>query len=186
MVVVWIILAIVVLLVILAISIYNRLIKLRQKVRNLWSQIDVQLQRRFNLIPNLLESVKGYMEHEKDVFIKVAEIRTAFTNAKSIHEKAKIDNQLSDALKDLLAIAENYQELKANQNFFELQQELKNTENKISFSRQFYNNDATIYNTKLAVFPSNIIGLMFGFKFEELFKVENDDIRKNVKIDFNK
>ena len=182
----WIALIIIAVLVILIISMYNSLVRLRQKVKNSWSQIDVQLQRRFDLIPNLVETVKGYMSHENDVLTRVTELRTSWANAGSIHEKAEIDNQLSGALKTIMAGSENYPDLKANQNFSELQQELQNTENKISFSRQFYNDTVTMYNTKLEVFPSNIIASLFGFKPEEVFKIESEEARKNVKVDFNK
>ena len=184
--VLWIVLAIVVLLIIFIIGIYNNLVRLRQKVKNSWSQIDVQLQRRFDLIPNLLETVKGYMNHESEVLTKVSELRTSWANAGTVREKAELDNQLSGALKTIMAVSENYPNLKANQNFSELQQELQNTENKISFSRQFYNDSVTMYNTKLEVVPSNIIASMFGFKPEELFKAESNEARKNVKIDFEK
>ena len=182
----WIVLAVIAVLIILVISMYNSLVRLRQKVKNSWSQIDVQLQRRFDLIPNLVETVKGYMAHENDVLTKVAELRTSWANAGTVAEKANLDNQLSGALKTIMAVSESYPELKANQNFSELQQELQNTENKISFSRQFYNDSVTMYNTKLEVFPSNIIASMFGFKAEEFFKVESEEARKNVKVDFNK
>lgn len=182
----WIALIIIVLLVLAIIGMYNSLVRLRQKVKNSWSQIDVQLQRRFDLIPNLVETVKGYMKHEDEVLTKVAELRTSWANAGSVAEKADLDNQLSGALKTIMAVSENYPDLKANQNFSELQQELQNTENKISFSRQFYNDSVTMYNTKLEVFPSNLIASMFGFKAEDLFKAESDEARKNVKIDFNK
>ena len=182
----WIALGIIAVLVIFVISMYNSLVRLRQKVKNSWSQIDVQLQRRFDLIPNLVETVKGYMSHENDVLTKVAELRTSWANAGTIAEKANLDNQLSGALKTIMAVSENYPELKANQNFSELQQELQNTENKISFSRQFYNDSVTMYNTKLEVFPSNLIASMFGFKAEEFFQVESEEARKNVKVDFNK
>ena len=182
----WIILIIVIALIILVISLYNGLVSSRIKVDNAWSQIDVQLQRRFDLIPNLVETVKGYMTHESDVLTKVAELRTSWANAGTVAEKANLDNQLSGALKTIMAVSESYPDLKANQNFSELQQELQNTENKISFSRQFYNDSVTMYNTKLEVFPSNIIASMFGFKAEEFFKVESEEARKNVKVDFNK
>ena len=182
----WIALIIIAVLVVLVISMYNSLVRLRQKVKNSWSQIDVQLQRRFDLIPNLVETVKGYMTHENDVLTKVAELRTSWANAGTVAEKANLDNQLSGALKTIMAVSESYPDLKANQNFSELQQELQNTENKISFSRQFYNDSVTMYNTKLEVFPSNIIASMFGFKAEEFFKVESEEARKNVKVDFNK
>ena len=182
----WIIIAIIVIIVIAIIGIYNGLVTSRMKVKNAWSQIDVQLQRRFDLIPNLVEAVKGYMQHEKDTLEKVTGLRTAWANASTVGEKAELDNQLSSTLKTIMAVSENYPDLKANQNFSELQEELRNTENKISYSRQFYNDSVTMYNTKLQVFPSNIIASMFSFKPEELFKVDSDEARKNVKVDFNK
>ena len=182
----WIALIIIVVLIIAIIAVYNNLVRLRQKVKNSWSQIDVQLQRRFDLIPNLVDTVKAYMEHENEVLTKIAELRTYRANAGSVAEKASLDNELSGALKTIMAVSENYPDLKANQNFSELQQELQNTENKISFSRQFYNDSVTMYNTKLEVVPSNIIASMFGFKPEELFKVESEEARKNVKVDFDK
>ena len=181
----WIALIIIAVLVVAVIGIYNNLVKLRQKVRNSWSQIDVQLQRRFDLIPNLIETVKGYMGHEEGVLTKVTELRSSWANASSVAEKASLDNELSGVLKTIMAVSENYPDLKASQNFSELQQELQNTENKISFSRQFYNDSVTMYNTKIEIVPSNIIASMFGFKPEELFKVESEEVRKNVKVDFN-
>ena len=182
----WIALIIIAVLVIVVITMYNNLVRLRQKVRNSWSQIDVQLQRRFDLIPNLIETVKGYMKHEEEILTKVTELRTSWANATTVHEKSELDNQLSGALRTIMAVSENYPDLKASQNFSELQEELQNTENKISFSRQFYNDTTTKYNTKLELFPSNIIAGMFGFKAEELFEAESDEARKNVKVDFNK
>ena len=182
----WIILAIVVILVIAIISMYNGLVSARVKVDNAWSQIDVQLQRRFDLIPNFVETVKGYAAHESETFEKIAKLRTSWANAGTVAEKADLDNQLSGALKTIMAISENYPELKANQNFSELSEELRNTENKISFSRQFYNDTVTMYNEKLQIFPSNIIANMFNFKPRELFKTDNDEARKNVKVDFGK
>ena len=179
-------LIIIVLLVVFVISLYNTLVQLRLKVKNAWSQIDVQLQRRFDLIPNLVETVKGYMSHENDVLTRVTELRTSWANAGSIHQKAEIDNQLSGALKTIMAVSENYPDLKANQNFSELQEELQNTENKIAFSRQFYNDTVTRYNTKLEVFPSNIIASMFHFEASEFFKVDSEEAKKNVKISFDK
>lgn len=180
------ILVIVVLLVVFVITKYNKLVTLRQKVRNGWSQIDVQLQRRFDLIPNLIETVKGYMEHESSVLEKVSELRSSWANAQTVADKASLDNQLSETLKTIMAVAENYPDLKANQNFMSLQQELTNTEDKISYSRQFYNDIVTKYNTELEVFPSNIVASMFNFKAEELFKVDSAEARKNVKVDFSK
>ena len=170
--------------VIAVISMYNGLVQARIKVDNAWSQIDVQLQRRFDLIPNFVETVKGYMTHEKETFEKIAALRTSWANASSVSEKAELDGQLSNTLKTIMAVSESYPELKANQNFSELSEELRNTENKISFSRQFYNDTVTMYNTKLQVFPSNIIAGMFNFTARDLFKAESDEARKNVKVDF--
>ena len=182
----WIALIVVVLLIIWIIAIYNGLVSAKLKVENAWSQIDVQLQRRFDLIPNFVETVKGYMTHESETFEKIANLRTSWANSSSVGEKAKLDNELSGALKTIMAVSENYPDLKASTNFSELSEELRNTENKISFSRQFYNDSVTMYNTKLEVFPSNIIANMFNFKSKELFEAENDEARKNVKVDFNK
>ena len=179
------IIAIIVILVLIVIGMYNGLVTSRNKVRNAWSQIDVQLQRRFDLIPNLVDSVKGYMKHEDEVLTKETELRTSWANATTVGEKAELDNQLSGALKTIMAVSENYPDLKANQNFSELQEELRNTENKISYSRQFYNDSVTMYNTKLEVVPTNIIANMFNFQAEELFKTDSDEARKNVKVDFN-
>ena len=181
----WIALIVIALLVIGVISIYNGLVKSKLKVDNAWHQIDVQLQRRFDLIPNFVETVKGYMTHESETFEKIAALRTSWANSSSVGEKAKLDGELSGALKTIMAVSENYPELKANTNFSELSEELRNTENKISFSRQFYNDSVTMYNTKLELFPSNIIAGLFNFKARELFEVENDEARKNVKVDFN-
>ena len=181
---IWIILGIVVVLIIAVIGMYNSLVQSKIKVDNAWSQIDVQLQRRFDLIPNFVETVKGYMTHEKETFEKIASLRTSWANANSVSEKAELDNQLSTTLKTIMAVSENYPELKANQNFSELSEELRNTENKISFSRQFYNDSVTMYNQKLQLFPSNIIAGMFNFTPRELFAAESAEARKNVKVDF--
>ena len=182
----WIILLVVVLIIVFIISTYNGLVRSKIKVDNAWSQIDVQLQRRFDLIPNFVETVKGYMTHEQETFEKIAKLRTSWANASSISDKAALDNQLSETLKTIMAVSENYPELKANQTFIQLSQQLKNTEDKISFSRQFYNDAATMYNTKIQVFPSNIIAGMFNFTSRSLFQTENDEARKNVKVDFSK
>ena len=181
----WIALIVIALLVIWVISVYNSLVKSKLKVDNAWSQIDVQLQRRFDLIPNFVETVKGYMKHESETFEKIAALRTSWANSSSVGEKAKLDGELSGALKTIMAVSENYPELKANTNFSELSEELRNTENKISFSRQFYNDSVTMYNTKLELFPSNIVAGMFNFTARELFTAENNEVRKNVKVDFN-
>ena len=183
---VWIILGIIAVIILAIVAIYNGLVKAKIKVDNAWSQIDVQLQRRFDLIPNFVETVKGYMNHESETFEKIAQLRTAWASSNTVSEKAELDNQLSTSLKTIMAVSENYPDLKANQNFADLSEELRNTENKISFSRQFYNDSVTAYNTKLQVFPSNIIAGMFNFTPRDLFKTENDEARKNVKVDFGK
>ena len=182
----WIALAVIAIILIAIVLIYNGLVSARLKVDNAWSQIDVQLQRRFDLIPNFVETVKGYMTHESETFEKIAKLRTSWANTSSVGEKAKLDNELSGALKTIMAVSESYPDLKANQNFADLSEELRNTENKISFSRQFYNDSVTMYNTKLQLFPSNIIANLFNFKPRELFAVENEEAKKNVKVDFNK
>lgn len=180
-------LIIIVILVLLAFVaiVYNGIVTLKLSVENSWSQIDVQLQRRFDLIPNFIETVKGYMNHESEVLQKVTALRSSWANATSVSEKVSIDNELSTSLKSIMAISENYPELKSNQSFNELMNELKNTEDKISYSRQFYNDSVTKYNTKILIFPSNIIAGMFNFKSYELFQVENMEARNNVKVDFN-
>ena len=180
------ILVIVVLIVLWVILAYNGLVRKKFKVENSWSQIDIQLQRRFDLIPNLVNTVKGYMQYEEDVLTKVTELRTAWAGAKTNGEKIELDNELSGALKTIMAVSENYPDLKASEQFTQLQEERRNTENKISYSRQFYNDSATIYNTALMTFPTNIIGNMFGFKPQTLYTVEDNEARKNVKVDFGK
>lgn len=169
---------------IFVIAVHNGLVAARNQVRNAWSQIDVELQRRFDLIPNLVETVKGYMNHEESVLTQVAELRSAWANSKSISEKANLENQFSNALTSIYAVAEQYPELKANANFLSLQEELSNTESKLSSSRSSYNTMVTNYNTKLEIFPNNIIAGMFNFQLEDLFMVESDEVKKNVKVSF--
>ncbi len=181
-----IILVIVVLIILWVIGVYNGLISKKQKVENAWSQIDVQLQRRFDLIPNLVETVKGYMAHESEVLEKVTELRSAWAKASTVNEKAEIDNQLSSTMKTIMAVSENYPDLKANTNFMDLSNQLKETENKISFSRQFYNDAVTMYNTAIALFPANIIAGMFHFTAKELFEVKDAQARESVKVSFDK
>ena len=180
----WIILAIVVIIAIVLIVIYNQLVTLRQRVQNAWSQIDVQLQRRFDLIPNLVETVKGYMTHEQETLTKVTDLRSSWADAKTVEQKAELEGQLTDTLKTIMAVAENYPNLKADQSFNNLQAELSDTENKISYSRQFYNDTVTMYNTKLETFPSNLVASMFGFKASTLFNIDNDEAKKAVKVEF--
>ena len=183
---IFIILAIIVVIALWVIATYNNLVSSKVKVDNSFSQIDVQLQRRFDLIPNLVECVKGYMGHESDVLTKVTELRTSWASAGSVSEKVEIDNQLSGALKTIMAVSENYPDLKANQNFTELQQNLRDTENKISYARQFYNDAVTIYNRNLMVFHSNIVASMFHFTPATLFAVDSAEAKQNVKVDFGK
>lgn len=182
----WIFVAIIVVIILAIISMYNSLVSSRVKVDNAWSQIDVQLQRRFDLIPNFVETVKGYMNHESETFEKIAALRTSWANASTVKEKASLDGELSNTLKTIMAVSESYPDLKANQNFSQLSEELRNTENKISFSRQFYNDTVTMYNEKIQMFPSNIIANLFHFTPRDLFKADNDEVRKNVKVDFGK
>ena len=183
------IIAIVTLIILLAIivwiiSVYNILVQGKNKVKNAFAQIDTQLQRRFDLIPNLVETVKGYTIHEKEVLENVTNARTGYMNAQSNAEKIAAENQLTSILKTLFAVAENYPDLKSNVNFAKLQDDLKGTEDKVAFSRQFYNDTVTKYNNSLAIFPNNLIAGMFHFTEEELFKVDNDDIKKAPKVQF--
>lgn len=181
----WIIfLVVLVLLIFWVISVYNSLIRAKNKVANAFSQIDTQLQRRFDLIPNLVETVKGYATHEKELFESVAAARSGYMNATSAGDKINADNALTGTLKTLFAVAESYPELKANTNFIQLQDELKGTEDKVAFSRQFYNDSVQKYNDMLLVFPNNIIANMFNFKSEAFFKVENEDVKKAPKVQF--
>jgi LemA protein len=166
------------------VAVYNGLVRLRNDVRNSWAQIDVELQRRFDLIPNLVETVKGYTNHEDSVLTKVTELRSAWGSAETIADKASLNAELSNALKSISVVVEQYPDLKANSNFLSLQNELANTESKISMSRATYNNIVAIYNTKLEIFPNNIIGKIFGFTPENFFKVENEEVKQNVKISF--
>lgn len=181
----WIILGVIIVLAIIIAIMYNSLVTLKQRTQNAWSQIDVQLQRRFDLIPNLVECVKGYMTHESETLENVTKLRTLWSEATTADEKMKLDNELSSSLKSIMAVAESYPDLKANQNFISLQGELTDTENKISYSRQFYNDIVTRYNTKIQTVPSNIIAGIFGFKAQELYKIDTEEARKSVKVDFN-
>ena len=178
------ILVILVLIAAFIITVYNKLIKARNKVRNEFAQIDTQMQRRFDLIPNLVEVVKGYASHEEKVLTQVTEARSGYMNAKNVEDKINADNMLSSTLKSLFAVSESYPELKANQNYVKLQEELSETEDKVTYARQFYNDTVTKYNDTLQVFPNNIVGGMFGFKEEVLFKIENDAAKQAPKVQF--
>ena len=177
------ILGIVVAIVIWVIAKYNQLVGLRNRIENAWSQIDVQLRRRYDLIPNLVETVKGYATHEKEVFQQVTEARSAMMNAKGVEEQGQAQNQITGALKTLFAVAEAYPELKANQNFMMLQEELSGTESKIAYSRQFFNDTVMTYNTLIQSFPTNVIANSFSFTEREYFPME-DVAREPIKVDF--
>jgi len=179
----WILLGIVVFLGLFLWSTYNSLISAKVRVQEAFSHIDVQLKRRSDLIPNLVESVKGYVKHEKDVLTEVTKARTSLMQAKGAEEKAKANNQLSETLKSLFAVSENYPTLKANENFLSLQEELADTENKVAYARQFYNSTVLDYNTKLMVFPTNVFGGMLHFGPSEFFAATEEE-KREVKVQF--
>lgn len=166
------------------IAIYNKLVKFRQLTMNAWAQIDIQLKRRYDLIPNLVETVKGYMAHEKDTLERVIQARNQAVNATGVSEKSKAEGALTGALTGFFGLAEAYPDLKSNTNMIELQEELRETESKISFSRQYYNDVTTEYNTMLETFPSSIIAGMGSFKPRELFEVTDPIEREPVKVKF--
>ena len=182
----YIILGVLAVIVIWAIAIYNGFVTLTNRVREAWSDIDVQLKRRYDLIPNLVETVKGYAAHEAGTLEKVTEMRTRAMNATTPTDKAEAENMLSGALKTLFAVSENYPNLKANENFVELQRELSDTENKIQAARRFYNGVVMELNTKLQSFPSNFIGNSFGFKSSDFFQLGADEqaAKEPVKVKF--
>ncbi len=178
-----IIIAILIVAILYIFSLYNTLITLRVRNSEALSQIDVQLKRRTDLIPNLVETVKGYAKHEKTLLEDITKARSSLMAAKSTQAKAQANNQLSETLKSLFAVSENYPDLKASQNFRDLQEELTDTENKVAYSRQFYNSNVRDYNTKLTVFPSVLIANAFSFKPAEFFEAEEAD-KKPVKVSF--
>ena len=180
---VWIVLGILVLVVLYVIVQYNGLVRLRNRIENAWSQIGVQLQRRYDLIPNLVETVTGYAAHEKGVLESVTQARAAAINAEGPADQAKAENMITGALKSLFAVAEAYPDLKANENFAQLQEELSSTEGRIAYARQFYNDAVQSYNTKIQTFPSNLIAGPFGFREREYFEAD-DDSRGPVRVDF--
>ena len=166
------------------IVVYNGLIRLKNTTDNSWAQIETQLQRRYDLIPNLVETVKGYAAHEKEVFENVTKARANMLGAQGAAEKAQASNALTDTLKSLFAVAEAYPDLKANQNFLQLQVDLKGTEDKVAFARQFYNDSVLRFNTQTEVFPTNILAKMLAFSKREYFEAENEEARKNVDVKF--
>ncbi len=175
---------IIIALIIAAIFYYNKFIKMRKRVENAWAQIDVQLKRRADLIPNLINTVKGYAKFERKVLTEVTKARTALLNAKTPKKAAEANNKLAGALKTIFAVAESYPTLKANENFKQLQEELTTTENKVAFARQFYNDIATRYNIAISLFPGIIFARILNLKEKELFETE-EEARENVKVDFS-
>jgi LemA protein len=184
--VLFIVIAIIVLLVLFIVGVFNALVRLRNQVENAWSQIDVQLKRRHDLIPNLVETAKGYMEHERGTFEAVTKARSQAMDAKSVSDASKAEGALGEALSKFLLVVENYPELKANQNFLSLQEELTSTENKISFARQNYNDQVLFFNNKIQMFPSNIIANMFNFAKRDFFEIEAAEEREVPQVSFSK
>ena len=182
--IIWILLIISAAIVLWAIGVYNGLIKLKNRTDEAWSDIDVQLKRRYNLIPNLVETVKGYATHERELFEKVTKARANAMNAGTVEEHGKAENMLTGALKSLFAVAENYPDLKASQNFMELQKELSDTENKIQAARRFYNGNVRDFNIKIQTFPNNIIAGAMKFTEREFFEIEEEAAREPVAVKF--
>ena len=180
----WIILAVAVVLGLLLVAIYNSLISKRVRCQEAWSQIDVQLKRRYDLIPNLVETVKGFAAHEKETLERVIQARNAAIAAGGVKEQADAENMLTGTLGKLFALSESYPDLKANENFSQLQEELTTTENKIAFARQHYNDSAAVYNTARMKFPNNIVANMFGFTDQEYFELEDAAQKEAPKVSF--
>lgn len=180
-----IILIVVVFLVIVFIGIYNTLVRLRKRCDNGWSQIDVQLKRRYDLIPNLVETAKGYLKHEREVLENVTKARQQAIDARGVKDQAQAENMLTSTLRSLFAVVENYPDLKANQNMMAVQEELVSTENKISFARQHYNDCVLDFNTKTETVPSNIVASMFNFRQRDFFELEDEGQREAPKVDFS-
>lgn len=175
---------IVVLLILYVISTYNSLVNSRNKVKDQWSQVQVLLKRRYDLIPNLVETVKGYTKHESETFTNVVEARNKAVSATTPEDEMKANGEVTKALSKLFALTESYPELKANENFLSLQTDLKDIEEKISYARQFYNDTVLSYNNKVEMFPTNIIASIFGFKQNEFFKLDDESERKAPKVSF--
>jgi len=179
-----IVLGIIVVVAVMVAGIYNALVRLRNQVENAWSQIDVQLKRRHDLIPNLVETAKGYMEHERGTFEAITEARSRAMGANGPAEAGQAEGMLSDALSKFMLVVENYPDLKANQNFLSLQETLTSTENKIAFARQGYNDQVLFYNNKIEMFPSNIVAGSFNFTKRDFFEIENEEERNVPKVSF--
>jgi LemA protein len=181
----WILLIVIVILFFIVIGLYNTLVRLRRRCDNGWAQIDVQLKRRYDLIPNLVETAKGYLKHEREVLENVTKARQQAIDASGVKNQAQAENFLTSTLRSLFAVVENYPDLKANQNMLALQEELVSTENKISFARQHYNDSVMLYNTRTETVPSNIIAGVFGFRPREFFELEDVEQREAPKVDFS-
>ena len=184
MIALYVVLGIVGLIILSFISMYNGLVSKRVRCREAWSQIDVQLKRRYDLVPNLVETVKGYASHEKETLERVIQARNSAISAGSVKEQAEAENMLTGALRQIFALSESYPDLKANDNFARLQEELTTTENKIAFSRQHYNDSSAVYNTARQKFPSNIVANMFGFEAQDYFELEDAAAREAPKVSF--
>jgi len=180
----WVVLGIIVLVVAAFISIYNVLVRLKHRCENAWHQIDVQLKRRYDLIPNLVETVKGYAGHEKETLEKVIKARQMAIDASSVKDQAAAENMITGALRSIFALSESYPDLKANESFKMLQEELAGTEGKIAYARQFYNDSVMKFNQKQETFPSNVVAGMFGFKARDYFEIELPEEREPVKVEF--
>ena len=180
----WIVIAIVVVLGLIVVAIYNRLVRLRNRAENAWAQVDVQLRRRYDLIPNLVEAVKGYASHERATFEEVTKARTAAQQAQTVEEQGKAENLLTQAIGRLFAVAEAYPELRATENFQQLQGQLEETETKIAVSRQVYNDAVLTYDTALETVPTNIVGSLFSFQAREYFEVEEPAAREAPRVQF--
>jgi len=180
----FVVLAVIVLIIFFIIGIYNSLVRLRNQVKNAWAQIDVQLKRRHDLIPNLVETAKGYMKHERETLENITNARSKAMGADTIPEKSQAEGKLSGAMSKFFLVVENYPDLKANTNFLALQEELTSTENKIAFSRQAYNDQVLFFNNKIEMFPSSVIAGMFNFKQAEFFEIEDAAERDVPKVDF--
>ena len=177
-------LIVIVILVVLVAGAYNGLVSSRNKVKDQWSQIDVQLKKRADLIPNIVETVKGYAKHEKETLEDVVKARNALNTASTVEDEMKANNQITGALNKLFALSEAYPELKANENFMSLQKDLKDIEDKISYARQFYNDSVMTYNNKVQMFPTNIIANIFNFKESKFFEIENAKDKETPKVSF--
>jgi len=177
--------ALIVIVLLWGIGIYNGLVRLRNAVENAWSQIDVQLKRRHDLIPNLVETAKGYMQHERETLENITKARNLATNAQGPKDAGRAEGQLDQALSQFYVVMENYPDLKANQNFMQIQEELTSTENKIGFARQAYNDQAMRFNNKIQMFPSNVIAGMFSFDEAEYFEIERPEEREAPQVSFS-